>query len=217
LDCISSQRQNCHMRQSDWRPSLDGSDGGSLQARLLAALQRDIADGRLPPGRQLPPQRELAWRLGISLGTVTKVYAEAERRGLLEAHVGRGSFVADAAAPQGPGAPSLIDLRANLPPLGAATAARLAEALARLRRRRDLAEILAYPPPLGLERHRRAAARWLASFGLGAIDWQDLVITMGAQHALALVFAVLVKPGDTFLTEAASFHGVKPLAQQAGY
>lgn len=201
---------------TDWLPALDAAAGGSLQARLLAALARDIGAGRLAPGTQLPPQRALAWRLGISLGTVTKAYAAAERRGLVTAHVGRGSFVAGGDEAATRGAPAVIDLGINLPPPGIA-AARLDEALARLQRRRDRSELVGYAPPLGVERHRRAAAAGLAALGLGAVDWRDLVITAGAQHGMALAFAALAKPGDTILVEAATYHGMKSLALHAGY
>ncbi len=200
---------------TDWLPSLDKSPSRSLQARLLAALARDIDQGRLLPGTRLPPQRELAWRLGISLGTVTKVYAEAERRGLVDAHVGRGSFIAGGESALG-AEPTLIDLGLNLPPPGIA-AAQLDEALARLRRRKERSELIAYAPPLGFERHRRIAAAGLSALGLGAVDWRDLVITGGAQHAMGLAFAALAKPGDTMLVEAATYHGVKSLAEHGGY
>ena len=76
-----------------WRPTLEDTPR-PLVDRLLAALERDIRAGVLAPGLRLPPQRELAFFLNISLGTVTKAYAEAERRGLVQATVGRGTFVA---------------------------------------------------------------------------------------------------------------------------
>ena len=76
-----------------WRPVLEGGPR-SLFERLLDALERDIRSGALAPGLRLPPHRELAFALGVSVGTVTKAYAEAERRGLVQATVGRGTFVA---------------------------------------------------------------------------------------------------------------------------
>ena len=76
-----------------WKPVLEDTPR-PLVDRLLSALERDIRAGELPPGLRLPPQRELAFFLGVSLGTVTKAYAEAERRGLTQATVGRGTFVA---------------------------------------------------------------------------------------------------------------------------
>ncbi|HZS85440.1 MAG TPA: PLP-dependent aminotransferase family protein [Stellaceae bacterium] len=202
----------------NWLPQIEepAAPPASLQRRLLDALARDIGSGALAPGARLPTHRDLAYRLGISVGTVTKVYAEAERRGLVASHVGRGTFVAGVREEsRREGEP--VDLALNLPPASAATAARLEAALARLRRGRDLAGLAQYPPPLGNERHRRAGAAWLDRHGCPGADWRDLMLTMGAQHAMSLALAALARPGDTILVEAATYHGVKSLAQHAGY
>lgn len=47
------------------------TDGTPIFRQLFAALERAIADEVLPMGARLPPQRALAGRLGISVGTVT--------------------------------------------------------------------------------------------------------------------------------------------------
>ena len=60
---------------------------------IADALERDIAAGALAPGARLPTHRELADALGVNVNTVTRAYGEAERRGLLSAVVGRGTFV----------------------------------------------------------------------------------------------------------------------------
>ena len=199
----------------NWMPLLE-DDADTVSGRLLAALRRDIAQGRLPPGTKLPPHRDLAHRLGIGLGTVTAVYGEAARQGLITATVGRGSFVADApAAADAPEAP--IDLARNLPPL-AATRRRFAATMARLARRPDLVEALDYAPPAGFEAHRRTAANWLRRIG-GPEDIRAdrLVITAGGQQAMALAIDALCRPGDTIMTEAATYFGVRPIAQVGGY
>ncbi|MFZ0269018.1 GntR family transcriptional regulator, partial [Caulobacter sp.] len=80
-----------------WTPTLSPGDA-PLYERLLDALREDIASGALSDGARLPPQRDLAHRLGLGLGTVTRAYVEAEKAGLVQAHVGRGSFVRGATA-----------------------------------------------------------------------------------------------------------------------
>src|SRR3569623_1843698 len=147
-----------------WKPTLEDS-ARPLVERLLGALERDIRSGVLPPGQRLPPQRELAWFLKVSLGTVTKAYAEAERRGLTQATVGRGTYVAapapDAAFRFSPrGQPSGVNLAQNVRPVLGGEAA-LKQALAKLRRK-DLASMLVYSPSAGEDDHRRAMAQWLA-------------------------------------------------------
>ena len=196
-----------------WQPSLrEGSK--PLHDQLMEALARDIAAGTLPAGAQLPPQRDLAYRLKIGVGTVTKFYTEARRRGLLTATVGRGSFVTGtAAASEDSG---IIDLGRNLMPF-APVIAHLGDALLAVRRRADLAEHLTYPPPAGMTAHRKAGAKWLAaSADFTQADWQRLIVCEGGQHAMALTFASFCKPGDTVLTESATFFGMKALAEQLG-
>jgi DNA-binding transcriptional MocR family regulator len=151
--------------------------------------------------------------LKIGVGTVTKVYAEARRRGLLTAHVGRGSFIAGAGRTEESDQP--IDLLHNVVSHAAARA-RLDAALLAVRKRADLSEHIGYAPPAGFDAHRQAGAKYLREFvGLDA-DWRRLVVCQGGQHAMALAFSVLCRPGDVVLTEAATFAGMKTLAEQLG-
>lgn len=53
-----------------------------------------IASGALGPGDRLPPERDLAVRLGVSRMTVRQAFDALARRGLVERGVGRGTFVA---------------------------------------------------------------------------------------------------------------------------
>ena len=43
---------------------------GPTYRALADALAEAIGVGRLPPGERLPPQRDLAFRLDVSIGTV---------------------------------------------------------------------------------------------------------------------------------------------------
>ena len=79
--------------QSPWEPRLSGGTASACD-RLVAALSEDIIAGRLEVGARLPAHRDLAWRLSIGLGTVTKAYGILERRGLVRSVNGRGTFVA---------------------------------------------------------------------------------------------------------------------------
>ncbi|MBU4436576.1 MAG: PLP-dependent aminotransferase family protein [Alphaproteobacteria bacterium] len=201
-----------------WIPTL--SDGEApLYERLVDALRGDIASGALAAGARLPPQRDLAHRLGLGLGTVTRAYVEAEKAGLVQAHVGRGSFVRGGAAARPSAAPDggLINLAQNIAPRGPADL-RIADTLSRLRRRGDLLDHLAYAPPAGMEVQRRAGAAWLArTGGLTGADWTRLIVCAGAQQGLALAFGAVTRPGDTVLCEASTFYGVKALAEHMGY
>jgi DNA-binding transcriptional MocR family regulator len=197
-----------------WTPTL-ASDEAPLYERLVRALAADVAAGVLEPGARLPPQRDLAFRLGLGVGTVTKAYAEAERRGLLAGHVGRGSFVAP---PRGSAATNgVLDMARNLPP-SAPVETRLGPAMARLARRADMADRLGYPPPGGFEADHAAGVRWLAHIaGWGDLDPARVICTAGAQQAVAIALAAVCRPGDAVIAEAATFGGLKALADQMDY
>jgi len=198
-----------------WTPVL-GDDADTVSGRLLSALRRDIEGGRLPPGTRLPPHRDLAHRLGIGIGTVTSVYGEAARQGLLTATVGRGSFVADN-LPRGERSDGMIDLSRNVPPLGPAQR-RFAATLARLGKRTDITSVLEYAPPAGLDMQRRTAAAWLRRIsGLADARPDRLLVTGGGQQAMTLALDALCRPGDTIMTEAATYFGVRSIAQTGGY
>src|SRR5579883_1799497 len=117
-----------------WTPDLP-TDGSPLFRQVFAALERAIADGVLEVGTKLPPQRSLAERLGVSVGTVTRAYEEADRQGLTVGHVGRGTYVAGAQSSHSPRRPGeIIDLSMNCPPMIAAERL-LAETWGKVRRR----------------------------------------------------------------------------------
>jgi DNA-binding transcriptional MocR family regulator len=199
-----------------WRPDLKGGRA-SLYRQLVEALARDVGSGELSAGERLPPQRVLADRLGLSVGTVTKAYVEAERLGLVAGHVGRGTYVAEPRHPTPETARDRpIDLAFNILPPGA-PAARFPETLNALRRRSDLLEQLNYAPPAGYDAHRQAASRFLAQLCGYRAAWERLVLTTGAQQALALAVTAVCAPGDVVLCEEPTFSGMKSIAAAFGY
>ncbi|MEL6979645.1 MAG: PLP-dependent aminotransferase family protein [Pseudomonadota bacterium] len=74
-----------------WAPAL--STEGPRYRALADAIAEAVESGALRPGDRLPPVRELAWKLQVTPGTVSRAYHLAETRGLLEGHVGRGTFI----------------------------------------------------------------------------------------------------------------------------
>src|SRR5947209_11974896 len=70
---------------------------GPAHAQIESWLDDAVAAGRLGPGDRLPPERELAERLGVSRMTLRHALDSLARRGLLVRRVGRdgGTFVAE--------------------------------------------------------------------------------------------------------------------------
>ncbi|MFD1795977.1 GntR family transcriptional regulator [Paracoccus aurantiacus] len=64
-----------------------------IYLQISELLAREIAAGHLRDGQRLPPERDLAARLKISVGTLRKALAELTERGLLERRQGSGNYV----------------------------------------------------------------------------------------------------------------------------
>jgi DNA-binding transcriptional MocR family regulator len=192
-----------------WQPSLSRT-GKPLYLAIADAIGAEIASGRLKAGDRLPPHRDLADRIKVTVTTVTRGYAEAERRGLIEGEVGRGTFVRPALPDEEEGRP--IDLSVNL----LLPQAHAAELGGRLALEGSLAERIGwldYQPSEGAEAHRAAGSAWLAKRGV-QVAADRITVTAGAQHALAVSISALVEPGEELLTEEVTYAGVKKLGEQ---
>ena len=64
-----------------------------LYVQLRDQLRSLVHAGDLHPGDRIPASRELAQMLGVHRTTVANAYAELESEGLIQGHVGRGTFI----------------------------------------------------------------------------------------------------------------------------
>jgi 2-aminoadipate transaminase len=64
-----------------------------LYIQLRDQLRSLVHTGDLRPGDRIPASRELAQILGVHRTTVANAYAELESEGLIQGHVGRGTFI----------------------------------------------------------------------------------------------------------------------------
>lgn len=188
--------------------------GGPVYLAILEALAEAVRAGELQPGDRLPPQRAVADRLGVDLTTVTRAYAAARDRGLLEGTVGRGTFVRPRREEDETG---VVDLSMNLPPPpeGLSLGRLLQETTAAILQRTDAATLMAYHPGAGALGQRIAGARWLAPV-LGDVPAERVLVAPGAQAALTAVLSQVCKPGDTVVAEALTYPGFRTLAAQLG-
>ena len=200
---------------TEWNPEIE-RNGGPLYVAIVQRLAEDIAQGRVPDGTRLPTHRALARRLGVTVGTVTRAYLEARKRGLTRGEVGRGTFVV-AGRTSGPpfgfnAAPGdgLVDLHMNFPP-PVAEERFLQRTLDAWRGGGLRPGLLRLQPHAGQPGWREAGADWLRRTGFPA-DPQQIFVTAGSQHALLLALAVLAEPGDTILAEELCAPGLKAAA-----
>ena len=200
----------------DWVPALGDGDGPRYLA-FVAALEEDIGNGALKPGTRLLPQRDMAMRLGLSVGTVSRAYTEAEARGLISGEVGRGTFVQRPRPPAPISGTSKdhVNLALNVPPATGEDEL-IASVMAEILSDGALSPLLGYLPHQGILSQREIMARWLASFGM-TTDIANLFITHGGQHALSIALNMVAAPKDTVLTERFTYSGMIALSAQNGY
>jgi DNA-binding transcriptional MocR family regulator len=172
-------------------------------ADIVAAVQREIASGGLPPGSRLPPVRALENQLGLSKNTAQAAYDELVARGLVEAREREGVFVLAATrtgAPPPIATPPLPAIvppplsRQDIPARGVTALStvfidpellpteRIAECARSVLRERMpfLYDAQGYRPL------REAIARRLTARGL-EVEADEIVITTGSQQSLDIV------------------------------
>jgi DNA-binding transcriptional MocR family regulator len=189
-----------------WQPDLDRSK--PLYIAIADAMLRDVEGGVLPEGSRLPPQRDLAWKLGVTLGTVTRAYKEAENRGLLEGEVGRGSYIR-----RKPQASSLtlstteqegiIDLSHAVPP-PIVKAEELDQAMQSVMRDPRKLDLLDYAPPEGFHMHRQMAVTWLKRSNINVSENQ-VVISAGAHLGLITLLEAIGEGHAGVLAERTNY------------
>lgn len=205
-----------------WKPVLP--QGKPKYLALADAIEADMAAGILLPGQRLPTHRDLADALGVTVGTVTRGYAEAARRGAVRGEVGRGTMVRPAREAGGPwwgdgaslgetGGAEKIDLGlvTDLPGLDPDLGAALRDIAARP----DIAGLLRYQPSAGMPRHREAGSRWCALYGVEAPPARVLV-TSGGQHGLLVLLSGLFRPGDRVAAGQVNYPGLISAAALLG-
>ncbi len=203
-----------------WIPRL-ASTGPRYRA-ISDAIARAIHTGELVPGQRLPPQRHLADALSVTVGTVSRAYAEAERQGWVSARVGSGTYVRGteqataspflaAASAEDDG---LIDLSLSLPPPHPLRASLLSQALAGIAEDRPALErAVTYQPERGLASHRERLAAWMTRLGMPVVP-EALVITQGGQHGIDLTLRALTRPGERIAADALTYPGLISAARQ---
>ena len=146
-----------------WLPNLEARKGPVYRA-IADAIDEDVQSGTLRAGTRLPPHRDLADHLGVTVTTITRAYTEAARRGLIigsrrprHVHPRAGAYD-EATSDNG-----LLDLSINV----LMPDKEVANLAAHLFQRRVLpwTQLLGYAPERGHLRHRQAMAAWLKQLG----------------------------------------------------
>ncbi|MGX6446577.1 GntR family transcriptional regulator [Patulibacter sp. S7RM1-6] len=82
-------------------PTIDRASPVPFYFQLKSAIEREIADGRWPPGERIPPEMQMCEHFEVSRTTVRQALTELTREGLLVRERGSGTFVAEPARRDG--------------------------------------------------------------------------------------------------------------------
>lgn len=189
----------------------------SLYIAVAEALERDIHLGILKPGDKLPTQRELAIKVGVTLTTISRAYAEAERKGLITAVVGSGTFVASDLGKKPYHVQQDIEKRL---PIEMGILHPLYEAEDDFRHgvnllsqdQGNLNKLSQYVPPNGLLEHREIGAKWIKRYYM-PVEPENVIVTAGAQHGLNCVFSALFDQEDRIAVDYLTYPGIKSAAR----
>ena len=206
----------------------------TLRQQVYDQLRRAIEQRSLRAGTRLPPSREHAASLGVSRNTVLWALQRLQAEGYVEARVGDGTYVSQAAgAPPTQGLvapPRGLSRRGQLiaetaarwrPPHVAARAFRIGapevatfpfavwERLSRQATAHQRVQRAQYLDPAGDPDLRQAVAQWLwASRGIRC-DAAQVVVCSGSQQGIDLIARLLLDVGDEVLVEDPGYPGIR--------
>lgn len=206
----------------------------TLRQQVYDQLRRAIEQCSLRAGTRLPPSREHAASLGVSRNTVLWAVQRLQAEGYVEARVGDGTYVSQAAgAPPTQGLvapPRGLSRRGQLiaetaarwrPPHVAARAFRIGapevatfpfavwDRLSRQATAHQRAQRAQYLDPAGDPDLRQAVAQWLwASRGIRC-DAAQVVVCSGSQQGIDLIARLLLDVGDEVLVEDPGYPGIR--------
>ena len=201
-----------------------GGEPGPLYVTLADALDELIRAGRLEVGARLPAERRLAAELHVSRGTVVSAYEELRRRGRIITRQGSGTTVTgpstsdmsvfDPVPPRGgiyegmfDESTEVIDLRSAYW-IGVDDLPASSFELPRDKWREEL-DGAGYHPS-GLPELREQIAAHLTRSGLDTTV-EEVLVTNGAQQALALACQLHLGPDELCITEELTYPGMLDL------
>ncbi len=86
---------SCAPRSAGGKPVYKLVRTSRLYEQIVQQIEDSIVKGVLKPGDQLPAERELAQRFGVSRTAVREAVKALREKGLVEAYSGRGTFITD--------------------------------------------------------------------------------------------------------------------------
>ncbi|MGX9418215.1 aminotransferase-like domain-containing protein [Vibrio sp. WJH972] len=176
---------------------------------LAWVIEQAIHEGELVDRQKLPPQRQLADALNITHGTVTRAYALLEKKGIVTAKLGAGTYVTLSLDSHSFNSENSVsneyDFASSMQPmLGQQLLVK--KALSALANDIGAIESVMNYSYQGIDRHKTTFLSWLATRDIQA-NKSDICFTYGAQQGIYTCLQLLTRPEDFILHEDLSYPG----------
>ena len=207
------------------------ADGRPVYVRIAEQIRFAVARGAIVDGERLPAIREMAAQLGVNRDTISLAYDVLSREGLVEATVGRGTFIreqqphtnATTFTPAfSPVVERLLDFNRARPGFGNVDGAAPLHSLTpdpslypvkefqrSLNRAltKDGSELLVYGGHQGNQPLREVIAERLNEHGLG-LEQDNVILCQGASQGISLAVQLYAQDGDWVAVEEPTYHNV---------
>ncbi|QGY32821.1 PLP-dependent aminotransferase family protein [Pantoea cypripedii] len=198
-------RWNSYQNQNTQRPAY----------LLIADIIADgINSGEFQPRDRLPPLRELALLLALNYTTVTRGYAEAKRRGLIDSRPGLGSYIRGKvpAVPLSGGSSYEMTMNSPIEP-GEELAQAISEGAINLFAQKNILSLLRYQDFGGQADDKAMAKVWLEK-QLPAVSLEEILVAPGIHSALVGLLTLLCRKGGSVCVSDLIYPGLKAIASQ---
>ncbi|MCG7496943.1 PLP-dependent aminotransferase family protein [Vibrio sp. Of7-15] len=191
---------------------------GPIYKQIADAISHKVEQGQLLANTKLPTHRALADQLSVTVGTITRSYAELERRGVVEARVGAGTYICDKnktswVFEESTEQSTECNFGYNIPPNLDRSGAIQQALSALMLQPQAINQYMMYQKPTGIPQHREILADWLNNQGV-ELKADRLLFSSGAQHGMQMVLDAYTRAGDTLLVEKYTYPGLLSLAKQ---
>jgi DNA-binding transcriptional MocR family regulator len=205
-----------------WCPNKDDIKRPAYKS-LATIILTAIDTGELKGGDQLPPHRELAYQLGLSVQTISRAYEELIRINAISGEVGRGTFInsiqSDTRSPHfylpADQRSTLIDLSVLKPVCDQIHIDHMRAALSDLSTNLPTDVVHSFRPASAHHFYGEKARAWIAKCGVLHLK-ETVLLTNGNTSSMTVALMTAAKPGDIVVTEEIGHHTLKPLMSYLG-
>ncbi|WP_312045110.1 PLP-dependent aminotransferase family protein [Erwinia sp.] len=185
-------------------------------AYLLIAdmIAEGIGSGEFPAHYRLPPLRELAAILGLNYTTVTRGYAEARRRGLIDSRPGLGSFIRSKASSL-PKVTSSYEMTMNAPvePDMRFLEEEMRNGVINLFNRSSITDLMRYQDFGGTAEDKAVAMHWIGQ-KCKVNNPSEILVCPGIHVALVGLLTLTKRKNSALCVSNLVYPGIKAIASQ---